>query len=50
MTVAELKAELAKHPDDMEVVFDKYEDEMGCYNFIQASYVGKDNQLHLYEF
>lgn len=49
MTVAELKEELSKYPDDMEVVFDGFDSETECYNFINDSYMGKDNKVHLYE-
>ena len=49
MTVAELKVELAKYPDDVEVVFDEFESDMEFYNFIQNSYLGEDNKVHLYE-
>lgn len=53
MTVKELKEALAAYPDDMEVVFDVFEEGSDAYNFVDGAYVHKDRYsdeyLHLYE-
>lgn len=53
MTVAELIKELFKYPQDLEVVFDLFEDTFDHYNFIDGACTHTDEhgdtKLHLYE-
>ena len=53
MTVAELREELAKYPDDMTVVYDVFLKGPDLWNYIEGAYIHKDEYgyeyLHLYE-
>ena len=53
MTVSELINELSKYPQDMEVVYDVFEEGPEMINFIDGAYTHTDEygdtRLHLYE-
>lgn len=51
MTVKELINELSQYPDDMEVVYDAFEED-DSFNFISGAYADEgieEVRLHLYE-